>query len=233
MEGKRNRVAIVALRRLLSLLHPLKESRNPYKYTYRLEGRGNSTRLGYLKSLPCKCIPQPRSLGYDPKRSAPETRCVCIRVSCLMLWKLDVGRKQRGLHQASSGDERMEEYEASVFPLQLASTTAIHFPPVTPFLLLLLLLPPPPSVDCNFSFTFLASVRLIRLRYHLTAFSRFPLLTHRFNSRHRVPPTLLPWRHSPGIVPIYLPVYVAHSDRLEHTCREFRRGTFNGASEKF
>lgn len=106
---------------------------------------------------------------------------------------------------------------------------AIHFPPVTPYLLFPHLLLPP-SVACNFKFHF---PRLSRRREPLlTAFSRFsvPYLPFHDSTHPLTRPLFLSFRCR--IAAIYLPVYAVRSGRFqEYACGQFQ--PFNDTSEKF
>lgn len=106
---------------------------------------------------------------------------------------------------------------------------AIHFPPVTPYLLFPHLLLPP-SVACNFKFHF---PRLSRRREPLlTAFSRFsvPYLPFHDSTHPLTRPLFLSFRCR--IAAIYLPVYAVRSGRFqEHACGQFQ--PFNDTSEKY
>lgn len=144
-----------------------------------------------------------------------------------MLWKLDVERKQRGLHRAYSGDVRIEEYEETVFSRGHPRLRSIFRPLHPIFFSLAFFFLPQSRVISNFTFPVSAVVEPL-----LTAFSRFsvPYLPFHDSTHPLTRPLFLSFRCR--IVAIYLPVYAVRSGRFqEHACGQFQ--PFNDTSEKF
>ena len=137
---------------------------------------------------------------------------------------------------AGSADERMEEYESSVF------SSRSHFSPIPhsarstfrPLHHIFFFLPTLLSVARNFSFTF----PRLGLSYSPSApLNRVSLVANLYLplSTPFSPYSRLPGRcRSPSIASIHLPVYAAHSDRSRAAaCREFHGRALNDTSEKF
>lgn len=145
-----------------------------------------------------------------------------------MLWKLDVERKQRGLHRAYSGDVRIEEYEETVFSRGHPRLRSIFRPLHPIFFSPTFFFLPLSRVISSFTFPVSAS----RREPLLTAFSRFsvPYLPFHDSTHPLTRPLFLSFRCR--IAAIYLPVYAVRSGRFqEYACGQFQ--PFNDTSEKF